>query len=43
MYMGKVVEHANREQLFAAPKHPYKWFANTLLNAVPKLDRGPWT
>ena len=35
MYMGKVVEHANREQLFAAPKHPY---TKTLLNAVPKLD-----
>ena len=35
MYMGKVVEHANREQLFATPKHPY---TKTLLNAVPKLD-----
>ena len=35
MYMGKVVEHANREQLFAAPKHPY---TKTLLSAVPKLD-----
>ncbi len=35
MYMGKVVEHANREQLFTAPKHPY---TKTLLNAVPKLD-----
>ncbi|ERL99419.1 oligopeptide/dipeptide ABC transporter, ATP-binding protein [Rhodobacteraceae bacterium HIMB11] len=35
MYMGKVVEHANREQLFSAPKHPY---TKTLLNAVPKLD-----
>ena len=35
MYMGKVVEHTNREQLFSAPKHPY---TKTLLNAVPKLD-----
>ena len=35
MYMGKVVEHANREQLFTAPRHPY---TKTLLNAVPKLD-----
>ena len=35
MYMGKVVEHANREQLFTTPSHPY---TKTLLNAVPKLD-----
>ena len=35
MYMGKAVEHANREQLFTAPRHPY---TKTLLNAVPKLD-----
>ena len=35
MYMGKVVEHSNREQLFTAPRHPY---TKTLLNAVPKLD-----
>ena len=35
MYMGKIVEHANREQLFKTPSHPY---TKTLLNAVPKLD-----
>lgn len=35
MYMGKIVEHANREQLFTTPSHPY---TKTLLNAVPKLD-----
>ena len=35
MYMGKVVEHANRDQLFIRPRHPY---TKTLLNAVPKLD-----
>ena len=34
MYMGKVVEYANRVQLFTKPSHPY---TKTLLHAVPKL------
>jgi oligopeptide transport system ATP-binding protein len=35
MYMGKMVEMANGEDLFFRPLHPY---TRLLLNAIPKLD-----
>ncbi|MFC6762139.1 ABC transporter ATP-binding protein [Sulfitobacter porphyrae] len=35
MYMGKVVEHADRISLFSAPQHPY---TEALLSAVPSVD-----
>jgi oligopeptide/dipeptide ABC transporter ATP-binding protein len=35
MYMGKIVEMANGEDLFHRPLHPY---TQLLLNAIPKLD-----
>jgi peptide/nickel transport system ATP-binding protein len=35
MYAGRVVEHANADQIFAAPEHPYTW---GLLSSIPRLD-----
>src|SRR5206468_9465227 len=37
MYLGKIVEMAEREQIFAAPKHPY---TKALLSAVPIPEPG---
>jgi len=35
MYLGRVVELASREDLFAAPRHPY---TEALLSAIPEPD-----
>ena len=35
MYLGRIVESAPTEALFAAPNHPY---TNALLNEVPRID-----
>jgi peptide/nickel transport system ATP-binding protein len=35
MYAGRIVEHAQTAELFAAPQHPYTW---GLLRSMPRLD-----
>src|SRR4051794_26900715 len=35
MYAGRVVEHADKDTIFAAPEHPYTW---GLLKSIPRLD-----
>jgi len=35
MYAGRIVEHADKESVFAAPEHPYTW---GLLRSIPRLD-----
>jgi peptide/nickel transport system ATP-binding protein len=37
MYLGKIVEMAERQQIFSAPKHPY---TRALLSAVPVPEPG---
>src|SRR5690606_41031475 len=36
MYLGKIVEAANTEDLFANPRHPY---TAALIESIPTLDR----
>ena len=38
MYLGKIVEHADVETLFADPKHPY---TRALLGSIPRVDQDP--
>jgi peptide/nickel transport system ATP-binding protein len=38
MYLGKIVEHADVDTLFASPKHPY---TRALLGSIPRVDRDP--
>ena len=37
MYAGRVVEHAPKDMMFAAPEHPYTW---GLLKSIPRLGSG---
>jgi oligopeptide/dipeptide ABC transporter ATP-binding protein len=38
MYLGRIVEQARRDALFADPRHPY---TRALLAAAPRLHQGP--
>jgi len=38
LYGGRVVERADRHELFASPRHPY---THGLLESIPRLDAGP--
>jgi peptide/nickel transport system ATP-binding protein len=38
LYAGRVVERADRHELFAVPRHPY---THGLLESIPRLDAGP--
>jgi len=40
MYLGKIVELASREEIYANPRHPY---TRALLAAIPQIDGGPRT
>jgi peptide/nickel transport system ATP-binding protein len=40
MYAGRIIETAERRDLFARPRHPY---TGGLLNSVPRLDSGRGT
>ena len=35
MYAGRIVEHADKDTIFASPQHPYTW---GLLKSIPRLD-----
>jgi oligopeptide/dipeptide ABC transporter ATP-binding protein len=35
MYLGRIVEHGTRQQVFSQPRHPY---TRALLSAVPAID-----
>jgi peptide/nickel transport system ATP-binding protein len=35
MYAGRVVDHAEKDTIFASPEHPYTW---GLLKSIPRLD-----
>ena len=37
MYAGRIVEHADRDQIFGAPAHPY---TRGLFAATPRMDQG---
>jgi peptide/nickel transport system ATP-binding protein len=38
MYAGRVVEHADKDEIFLAPEHPYTW---GLLRSIPRLEADP--
>lgn len=38
MYLGRIVEVGDREEIFTDPRHPYTW---ALLAAAPRLRPGP--